>query len=218
MDERVAEILARLPGKNCGQCGFKTCAALADYALRHPDAVNRCVYLESGRARAVPPPIVQLREADISWQDILGREYDLILEQFTEDPGPREVILPFNPLNVERLGVKKGDILFGRPAWVGCPVTHVGLVMEDPDLLSGTITWCVVGPMRARERGIEIGQYHIIAYEGLVWHTRKELHIGGRYFFLPRYCMLHSRHSGVISAAAKRGDALRVRLEGIWIA
>jgi uncharacterized Fe-S cluster-containing protein len=90
--------------------------------------------------------------------------------------------------------------------------------MEAPDPLNGTITWCVVGPMKAREQGIEIGQYNPVAYEGLVHHTRKELHIGARYYFLPRYCMLQSRHSGVISAAAKRGDLLRVRLEGIWIA
>jgi uncharacterized Fe-S cluster-containing protein len=218
MEQVTQGILSRLPGKDCGQCGFKTCAALAEFVRNHPEALSRCVYLESGAARVAPPTIPELRDEDITWKDVLDREYDLILEQFPKDPGPREVILPFNPLNVERLGIKKGDILFGRPALVGCPVTHVGQVMEDPDPLSGTITWCVVGPMKAREQGIEIGQYHIIAYEGLVHHTRKELQLGARYYFLPRFCMLQSRHSGVISAAAKRGDALRVRLEGIWIA
>jgi len=92
----------------------------------HPEALSRCVYLESGAARVAPPTIPELRDEDITWKDALDREYDLILEQFPKDPGPREVILPFNPLNVERLGIKKGDILFGRPALVGCPVTHVG--------------------------------------------------------------------------------------------
>jgi len=218
MVEHVVDILARLPGKDCGQCGFRTCAALAEFVLHHPEAISRCVYLESGAARGVPPPAPPLRYEDITWKDMLERNYDFILEQFHEDPGPREVILTFNPLNIEKLGIKKGDIVYGRPASVGCPVTHVGQVMEDPDPLNGTIEWCVVGPMLARERGIEIGQYHIIAYEGLVRYSQKELHIGGRYFFLPRYCMLQSRHSGVISAAAKRGTLLRVRLEGIWIA
>jgi len=214
------EILQRLPGKDCGQCGFKTCAGLAEYVVQHPDAIGRCVYLQPAVAHPFPPIVAataELREEDITWKDILEREYDFILEQFPEDPGPREVILPFNPANIERLGIKKGDILFGRPAWVGCPVTHVGLVMEEPDPLNGTIEWCVVGPMLARQRGIEIGQYNPIAYQGIVRFSREELQIGRRYYFLPRFCMLQSRHSGLINALAKRGDAMRVNIESIWI-
>jgi uncharacterized Fe-S cluster-containing protein len=42
--------------------------------------------------------------------------------------------------------------------------------------------------------------------------------IGRRYYFLPETCMLQSRHSGVATAVARRGKAVRVRLEGIWIA
>lgn len=218
MEQGTLELLSKLPGKDCGQCGFKTCVALSEFVRNHPEALSRCVYLESGTARVAPPPAPDLRYKDVTWKDILNRDYDFILQTFPEDPGPREIILPFNPSNAERLGIKKGDIVFGRPVGVGCPVTHVGQVMENPDLLNGTITWCVVGPMKAREQGIEIGQYNPVAYEGLVHHSRKELHIGARYYFLPRFCMLQSRHSGVISEAAKRGDLLRVRLEGIWIA
>lgn len=206
------EILARLPGKNCGQCGFKTCAGLAEYVLEHPEALSRCIYLEQR-----PAPVVIPVEEEITWKDMLGREYDFVLEQFPEDPGPRETILPFNPANIEKLKIKKGDILYGRPAWVGCPVTHVGRVVEEPDYFNGLIVWCVVGPLAARQGGIEIGQYNPIAYEGLVRHTRQELQIGARYYFLPRACMLQSRHSGVVSAAAKREKGLRVRVEGIWI-
>ena len=116
-----------------------------------------------------------------------------------------------------QVAVKKGDVLYGRPALVGCPVTHVGVVVEEPDTLNGAITWCVVGPLAARERGREIGHYHIIAYEGLVRHNREELQIGRRYYFLPRTCVLLSRHSGVVSTLAKRGNEMRVRIEGIWI-
>lgn len=210
------EILARLPGKDCGQCGFTTCAALAEFARTHPEAIRRCVYLPAPGAPA--PADTGLREEDITWKDLLGRDYDFILEPFAEDPGPREVILPFNPGNVERLRIKKGDVLFGRPAWVGCPVTHVGVVVEEPDYFNGTVTWCVVGPLQARERGIEIGQYNPVAYEGMVRHTREPLQIGRRYFFLPRYCMLQSRHSGVINVVARRADGARVRIEGIAIA
>ena len=217
MEKGVAEILAKLPGKDCGQCGFKTCAGLAEFVLLHPDAIKRCVYLEQGALPLQVRVTAELKEEDISWRDMLDREYDFIMEPFPEDPGPRETILPFNPLNIERLGIKKGDVLYGRPAWVACPITHVGLVMDEPDPLNGTINWCVVGQMAARDRGIEIGQYNPIAYEGLVRFSKKELQIGRRYYFLPRFCMLQSRHSGLINVIAKRNDGLRVRVEGIWI-
>ena len=32
------------------------------------------------------------------WHDNLGREFDFYLEHFPEDPGPREIILPHNPM------------------------------------------------------------------------------------------------------------------------
>lgn len=214
MKREARELLLRLPGKDCGQCGFKTCAGLAQFAVAHPEALARCIYLES---RPGATPEESLKSEDITWTDMLGREYDFVLEKFPEDPGPREVILPFNPANVERLGIKRGQVLIGRPAWVGCPVTHVGLVVEDPDYFNGIITWCVVGPLAARAAGVEIGLYNPIAYEGIVRHSRAELQIGRRYFFLPRACMLQSRHSGVANALAKRKDGMRVRLEGIWI-
>jgi uncharacterized protein len=214
MDEATHMLLARLPGKDCGQCGFATCAGLAELAATHPDAIARCVHLPPGtNAGREPPDVV----ADVTWTDMLGREYDFILEKFAEDPGPREVILPFNPANVEKLGIKRGDILIGRPAWVGCPVTHVGVVVEEPDYFNGVITWCVVGPLAGRAGGIEIGLYNPIAYEGIVRHSRTDLQIGRRYYFLPRACMLQSRHSGVANAMARREDGTRVRLEGIWI-
>jgi uncharacterized protein len=215
MTASLREILEKLPGKDCGQCGFKTCAALAEFSAVHPDAIKRCIYLEqpAAVAGAFAAPI-----ENITWKDMLGREYDFVLEPFPEDPGPRETIVPLNPANVERLAVKKGDVLYGRPVMTGCPVTHVGVVVEEPDYLNGAIVWCVVGPMAARERGREIGHYHIIAYEGIVRHTLKELQIGQRYFFFPRMCMLQSRHSGLVNALAKRENGMRVRVEGIWIA
>ncbi|NIP73821.1 MAG: Fe-S cluster protein [Gammaproteobacteria bacterium] len=216
MEPEVQRLLEKLPGKDCGQCGFKTCAELARYAATHPDVLRRCIYLERPLEPG-PPPAAELHRGDITWKDVLGREYDFVLEPFPEDPGPRETILPFNPANIQRLGIKKGDVLFGRPAWVGCPVTHVGLVMEDPDPLNGAIVWCVVGPLAARERGIEIGEYNPVAYEGIVRFSRAALQIGARYHFLPYYCMLQSRHSAVVSALAKRSQGMRVRLEGIWI-
>ena len=210
----LRELLERLPGKNCGQCGFPTCEEFAELLLKNPEALKRCIFIEEGK---VIPEAPELREEDITWRDILDRPYDFILDRIPGDPGPRETILPFNPANVEKLGVKKGDILFGRPTSTGCPVTHCGVVMEEPDYFNGTIVWCIVGPIPARERGINIGDYTPTAYEGIVQHTKEELQVGRRYFFLPRYCMLQSRHSGLVNIIAKRDDGIRVRAEGIWI-
>jgi uncharacterized Fe-S cluster-containing protein len=215
MGETADAILARLPGKDCGQCGYPTCAAFAAHVAREPGALQRCVHLGTG---SPAPEAAAEAHAPVTWHDMLGRAYDFVLEQFPEDPGPREVILPFNPGNVERLGIRRGDMLRGRPAGVGCPVTHVGRVVEEPDTFNGLVTWCVVGPLGARETAIDIGIYTPVAYEGLVRHARAEIALGRRYFFLPRTCMLQSRHAGVVAAVARRGDALRVRLEGIWIA
>jgi uncharacterized protein len=214
--ERLQEVLARLPGKDCGQCGFATCAGLAAHALTHADALGRCVHLAA--VAPAPPTLGAPRPDEITWKDILGRDYELVLEPLPEDPGPRETLLPFNPCNVERLGIRKGDVVYGRPTAVGCPVTHVGEVMADPDPLSATLEWCLVGPLAARGRGIEIGAYTPVAYDGLVRHARVSLQIGRRCYFLPHRCMLQSRHSGVITALAQRPEGMRVRLEGIWIA
>lgn len=212
MERRVAEIVATLPGKDCGQCGFRTCAGLAQAISGDPRERRRCVY------QAVQPAAVAA-PGETSWHDLLGREYQMVMEPFPEDPGPRENILPFNPALAERLRLRSGDVLFGRPAGVGCPVTHVGRLMQEPDPLSGALVWCVVGPAAARDgRAIEIGNYHIVAYEGLVRETRETPQVGGRYFFKPAMCMLQSRHSGVVSYAAHRPEGWRVRFEGIAIA
>lgn len=207
-------ILEKLPGKNCGICGFPTCGEFAGMLLEKPEAISRCIFL----GKPEGSPVVEEHEREnIPWKDILGREYDFILDRFPNEPGPRETILPFNPANVERLQIKKGDVLYGRPAWAGCPVTHCGVVMETPDYFNGLIEWCVVGPLEARERGIHIGHYNPIAYEGLVLYANTELRFGRRYYFLPRHCMLQSRHSGVLNMLAKTSEGMRARLEGIML-
>ena len=104
-----------------------------------------------------------------------------------------------------------------RRGRLGCPVNHVGMVVEDPDYFNGTIVRCIVGPMLARQRGINIGYSNTTAYEGMVNFTRQELQIGRRYYFQPRYCMLQWRHCGLVNSLGKTKDGLRVRIEGLWI-
>ncbi len=206
----------KLPGKNCGICGFKTCNELADSASNNSELLERCIFNEEKSDRTG-----RIEESlnNISWKDNLEREYDFVLETFKEDLGPRETIILFNPTNVEKLKLKRGDVIYGRPAWIscGCPVTHAGVIVDEPDYFNGTVVWNVTGPLQARERGINIGYYNTTAYEGIVRNSRVNLEIGKRYYFLPRYCMLQWRHCGLVNALFKIKDGFQVRIEGLWI-
>jgi uncharacterized Fe-S cluster-containing protein len=212
--ERVAEIGTSLPGRNCGHCGFATCAELADLIARKPSARRRCIYL--------PVPLVvepATNHEQETWRDLLGRDYQMVLEPYPEDPGPREQILPFDPSPGEQAEMKAGDVLCGRPAGIGCPVTHFGRLMAPADARSGALTWCLVGPVVSRNaRSTEIGDYDIVAYEGLVRATRATPQAGHRFHFMPALCMLRARHSGVMTSAMPTAAGWRVRFEEIALA
>ncbi len=219
LPKTTQDFLSQLPGKNCGLCGQTSCGDFAETVRLKTASIEKCPYVGTQKSRVDSHPDYDAFEGQVSWKDHLDREYDFILEKFPGEQGPRETILPFNPANVEKLGLKKGDIIYGRPGWIscGCPVTHAGVIVEEPDYFNGTVVWCVVGPMAARNQGINIGYYNTTAYEGLVKISRTELQIGIRYYFQPRYCMLQWRHCGLMNSIGKTSDGIRVRLEGLWI-
>jgi uncharacterized Fe-S cluster-containing protein len=153
------------------------------------------------------------------WQDHLGREYDFVLDHFPEEDGPREQIVPHNPVITRELEIKPGEILIGRPLGIscGCPITHCGIV-QSVDLFTGAIVWCVTGPLHPRQHGFkDIGYYSAQAYEGLINKARIEVEIGRRYWFQPRMCMMQWRHSGLVNFINRGPDGLQVRIEGLWI-
>lgn len=219
----------QLPGLNCGLCGARTCAELSDRLDSHPQLLERCIHLSDDRlARpaepnaapvATRPAPAALGTAQGAWRDTLGRDFDFYLEHFPEDPGPREVILPHNPMLTREMGVKRGDVLIGRPLGMscGCPITHCGIVTEvDPR--TGVIVWCVTGPLGPRANGFkDIGYYIAEAYEGLIADARVEIRIGERYYFQPRMCMLQWRHSGLVNYLNRTPTGLQARVEGLWI-
>ena len=154
-----------------------------------------------------------------AWRDTLGREFDFYLEHFPEEPGPREIILPHNPLITREMDIQIGDILIGRPLGMscGCPITHCGIAMEV-DKRTGVIVWCVTGPLNPRQKGFkDLGYYIAEGYEGLITQARSEIRIGMRYFFQPRMCMLQWRHSGLVNFLNQTPGGLQVRVEGLWI-
>jgi len=223
------QISPELPGLNCGLCGVRTCAELADRLPARPELLARCIHLAEERAgfdapvaspasRSVDAPRDQ-KAVDPRWTDTLGREFDFFLEHFPEDPGPREIILPHNPMLTRELDIQRGDVLIGRPLGMscGCPITHCGIAM-DVDPRNGVIVWCVTGPLKPREQGFkDLGYYIAEGYEGLITEARTEIRIGMRYYFQPRMCMLQWRHSGLVNYVNRTSTGLQVRVEGLWI-
>jgi uncharacterized Fe-S cluster-containing protein len=154
-----------------------------------------------------------------AWRDTLGREFDFYLEHFPEEPGPREIMLPHNPMITREMNIQRGDILIGRPLGMscGCPITHCGVAMEV-DQRTGVIVWCVTGPLDPRKKGFkDLGYYIAEGYEGLITQSRVDIRIGMRYFFQPRMCMLQWRHSGLVNFINRTPTATQVRVEGLWI-
>jgi uncharacterized Fe-S cluster-containing protein len=235
MQTQAERILGQLPGLNCGLCGFRSCAELANFVVDHPDEIKRCANLGSIKVTVPPPMKQQAAPASMaacntcaladavsekrSWKDSLGREFDFVLQTFQNEPGPRETMKLHNPALTEKMGIKKGDIIIGRPLGMscGCPITHCGVVM-DADYKTGVIVWCVTGPLQPRASGFkDVGYYSAEAYEGIIKETQKDIKVGMRYWFLPRRCMLQWRHSGLINFVSKTKDGYQVRIEGLMI-
>jgi uncharacterized Fe-S cluster-containing protein len=238
----VDTLEVQLPGLDCGLCGYRTCDELKGRLATSPDMLKRCIHLSQDRVKTVDPSAAPARNpaATVSaevkpasqpapfpiiggkqslWHDSLGRQFDFYLEHFPEDPGPREIILPHNPLITREMEVRRGDILIGRPLGMscGCPITHCGLATEV-DLRTGVIVWCVTGPLGPRQHGFkDLGYYIAEGYEGLVHEARCELKVGMRYYFQPRMCMLQWRHSGLVNYLNRIENGYQVRLEGLWI-
>jgi len=154
-----------------------------------------------------------------TWTDHLGRDVDFVLDSFPEEVGPREMIIPHNPILTRELDIQVGEVLVGRPLGIscGCPVTHCGIV-QSVDMKNCTFEWCVTGPLHPRQNGFkDIGYYSAQAYEGLIRSRRIDVEIGRRYWFQPRMCMMQWRHSGLVNYMNHTDDGIQVRIEGLWI-
>jgi len=187
----------------CQESADGTCGSCATASTADPTA-----------AGALP-----VASAAAGWADVLGREFDFVLDHFPEEVGPREQVIPHNPMITREMEIEPGEVLIGRPLGIscGCPVTHCGIV-QSVDKKTGTMVWCVTGPLHPRQHGFkDIGYYSAQAYEGLITKARLEVEIGRRYWFQPRMCMMQWRHSGLVNFINRGPDGLQVRIEGLWI-
>ena len=215
-----------LPMLDCGACGYKTCNDFANAVDKSETGIKMCIHVNQ-KGKEVQDILNCTSFSDtqkvgekMGWKDHLKRDFDFILDCFESEPGPRETILPYNPQLVKELGVKKGDVMIGRPMGMscGCPITHCGIV-TDSDPRNGVINWQVTGPLKPRsERFIDIGYYIAQGYEGLIRESKEKIELGRRYWFLPRRCMLQWRHSGLVNAVTRLKDgSYKVRIEGLFI-
>jgi uncharacterized Fe-S cluster-containing protein len=224
--ESNISVLDLLPGLDCGVCGSKTCEEFAIEVDDKRESIKKCIHKHNGDSKPVNHvnclncTVSEELGVKLGWKDSLKREFDFILDVIEGEPGPKETILPYNPTLVKDLGVKKGDVMIGRPMGMscGCPVTHCGVV-TDVDPRNGVIYWCVTGPLRPRAEGfIDIGYYVSQAYEGIIKESKEKIELGKRYWFLPRRCMLQWRHSGLVNAVTRLKDgSYKVRIEGLLI-
>ena len=236
--------MLNFPDSIAACAGIGPATSCSEQLPSKPDLLKRCIHLSENRVDAEPAvaagsacpsrqeacetscgSCAQAGSASLSirqqlpWHDSLGREFDFYLEHFPEEPGPREIILPHNPLITREMDIQVGDILIGRPLGMscGCPITHCGVAMEV-DRRTGVIVWCVTGPLGPRQKGFkDLGYYIAEGYEGLVNEARCELKVGMRYYFQPRMCMLQWRHSGLVNYLSRNGKSYQVRVEGLWI-
>ena len=223
----ISKTLEMLPDLDCGACGYKHCTDFALKVDEGKEKLEKCIHIADkieAKSDTMSCFICAKEGAGmgnkLGWKDNLKRDFDFILDCFPDEPGPKETILPYNPALVKELGVKKGDVMIGRPMGMscGCPITHCGVV-SSADTRNGVIHWNVTGPLRPRSEGfVDIGYYVSQAYEGLIKESKVEIRLGERYWFLPRRCMLQWRHSGLVNAVTKLKDgSYKVRIEGLLI-
>ena len=199
------------PGKNCGACGCRSCDEFTARLREGSTVPERCpFYRRSGTV-----PVVT--DAVYSGRDVVGQEYDFVLEPLPGEPSARKIILPFRPDMVDILDISRGDIVTGRPAGAGCPVQHVIRVLEA-DRLTGVITGHVVGPAYARGREVkDLSMYHMFGFEGKATVIRREPGFGLRQPFLPGFCMMDRAHTGLVNMVISKPWGFHVRIENVII-
>ena len=198
------------PGKDCGACGAPTCETFLARVRCGERNLPDCVFYPTGAAPS------RLEGATrYTGRDILGTEYDFIIEPLPGEVSARKIILPFRPDLVEKWEIGPGDTVVGRPTGAGCPVQHVLSVIRA-NTVSGLLTCHVVGPEVSRAGGFkEIEAYHIVGFEGIARTVRREPTFGMRQRFLPGYCMMNLAHTGVVNMVLTQFGGLHVRVEDI---
>jgi uncharacterized Fe-S cluster-containing protein len=200
------------PGRDCGACGCTTCDAFMDAVVTKTKVNEDCTFYS--RARTALQDTTAY-----SGTDVTGAKYDFILHPFPGEPSARKFVVPFRADLVERWGIKKGDLVTGRPAGPGCPVYHALRVLSA-NPVTGVLECHTVGPLEARQekgRAHDVQAYHVHAFEGLAETVLRPPTLGLRQRFLPGYCMMDLSHTAVVNMVLKKKEGVHVRVDDIRI-
>ena len=201
------------PGKDCGLCGCSTCSDFLEGILAGKRRREECPFF-SGRPANQQHNVT---EAVFPQEDILGKPFDFVLCPLPGEASARKIVLPFRGDIVEKNGIKPGDLILGRPMGAGCPIPHVLKVIKAESITGLLYTW-VVGPKYAREgRVLDISAYHMVGFEGIASHIKKEPMFGHRQRFLPGFCMMSLGHTGVVNMVLSKSHGLHIRIEDVRI-
>lgn len=201
------------PGRNCGACGHPRCSDLTDAIAAGKASPESCPFYHKG-GTSVPVSSDVFRYSGV---DIVGQSYDFVIRSLPGEPSARKIVLPFRPDMVERMDIREGDIVTGRPAGAGCPVQHVIKVI-DADWVTGVITGHVVGPAYSRGRDVkDVREYHMLGFEGEAVPISAEPRFGVRHSFLPGFCMMDRAHTGLVNMVLRKPWGIHVRVEDVVI-
>ncbi len=125
----VDAVKIELPELDCGLCGYRTCGELRERLATSPEMIRplhssfrqRCALgnvavppkwrpcrrCACGKNSAASLPVLRNKPPEATWRDSLGREIDFYLEHFPEEPGPREIIIPHNPMITREMEIKR---------------------------------------------------------------------------------------------------------------
>lgn len=202
------------PGKNCGLCGENTCGRFMNRTRSGGKPLTDCPYYPDRQNGSRQQGH---QEACYSGRDILGHSYDFVLSPLPGEPSARKIVLPFRSDMVEKMNIRNGDYVLGRPMGAGCPVPHV-LKVFRADWVTGLLYTWVVGPQFSREGEVkDVVAYHMIGFEGLATQVAKTPEFGARATFLPGFCMMALNHTALVNMALNKSEGLHLRLEDIRI-
>lgn len=202
--------------RNCGICGETTCDNFIIAVKKGTKNVEDCPFNNSDYV--ISQNLISESETEYEEVDTHGYKIDFVLKPISNELSARKIIRPFRPDLIEKLSIKEGSYVMGRPMGAGCPVTHI-LKVYEIDKLSGVLYTWAVGPKYSRENNIiDIRSYNMIGFEGVAVNIKQFPKIGKTSVFLPSFCMLRLTHYGLVNKILNTSQGLIVRIEDIHIA
>ena len=186
----------KLPGYNCGRCGYDTCKKfkqdLIFHQTRNKPFKATCPFTRPFTREGIS----RAKRLDTNRSLVDNLPYDFKLKPLDGEQSCRERVLPLTPRDT-----RVGDYIRYRP--IGCPITHFAHVIEYKE---GLLTIHLVG-CRLKVKYKDIGLCMVIGFEGIV--EGKLPDVCQTVVFVPERCQMGKVHSGVVTLVEGR----RVKIE-----